>query len=30
MNEFHHRIIALLKQPNPYPGKFRPEREFEP
>ena len=29
MNEFDHRILALLKQQRERPEKFRPERRFE-
>ena len=30
MNEFDHRILALLKQQRERPKKFRPERGFKP
>ena len=30
MNEFDHRILALLEQQRERPEKFRPERGFEP
>ena len=30
MNEFDHRILALLKEQRERPVKFRPERGFEP
>ena len=30
MNEFYHRILALLEQQRERPKKFRPERGFEP
>ena len=30
MNEYDHRILALLEQQRERPGKFRPERGFEP